>query len=173
VTAYHLAPVEPTLDYIRYHPEPLGFGLVALATLVFLADAVLGARLWYWWGVRDVAALTAAADTKRLLRALRHKDAAVRREAALALGELHSYPALSPLMDALYDPESDVRLAAARALAEIGDWRAQAPLSWTAADDHDMAVREAATAALARLPEANWRRRDTTPQTSPSAKPVE
>jgi len=116
----HLAPVEPKLDYIRYHPEPLRFGLVALATLVFLADTVLGAEVWYWWGIRDVAALTAAADTKRLLRALRHKDAAVRREAALALGELHSYPALAPLMDAVHDPDSDVRLAAARAGGDRG-----------------------------------------------------
>jgi HEAT repeat protein len=83
---------------------------------------------------------------------LRHKDATVRREAARALGELRSYPALSPLMDAVHDPEREVRIAAARALAEIGDWRAKASLSWIAANDHDMAVREAATAALARFP---------------------
>jgi HEAT repeat protein len=101
---------------------------------------------------------------------LRHKDTAVRREAAVALGELHSYPALSPLMDVLRDPESDVRAAAARALAEIGDWRAQASLSWTAAKDNDMAVREAATAALARLPKPLH---GATPQTGPMAEPVE
>jgi HEAT repeat protein len=77
----------------------------------------------------------------------------VRREAARALGELHSYPALAPLMDAAHDRDSAVRIAAARALAEIGDGRAQASLSWSAANDHDMAVREAATAALARLPQ--------------------
>jgi hypothetical protein len=60
----HLVPIASALDHIRYHPEPLGLGLVALATLVFIADTVVGARLWYWWGLRDVAALKAAADMK-------------------------------------------------------------------------------------------------------------
>jgi HEAT repeats len=148
----HLAPAVPALYQIRYHPEPIGYGVAALATFALFADTIIGAEVLYWLGVRDVATLKAAVDTKRLLRALRHKDASVRREAALALGELHSYPALSPLMDALRDPESEVRVAAARALAEIGDWRAQAPLSSTAAKDNDASVREAATAALTRLP---------------------
>lgn len=151
----HLAPTVPTLDQIRYHPEPLGFGVVALAALAFVAYTIIGAEILYWWGIRDIAALKAAVDTKRLLRALRYKDASVRREAALALGELRIYPAISPLINALRDPESEVRVAAVRALAEIGDWRAQAPLSWTAAKDSDMAVRETATEALAQLPGAN------------------
>jgi hypothetical protein len=135
----HLAPAVPTLYQIRYHPEPLGFGLVAIATLAFVVYTVIvlqrhliagclsqslrlsgaigvayercsvganpdfmgrallsvaeviGAELLYWSGVRDVAALKAAVDTKRLLRALRHKDTSVRREAALACAAIQPF----------------------------------------------------------------------------------
>jgi hypothetical protein len=148
----HLAQVTPVLDYIRYNALFFGLALEALSiTTAFVMMAIAGK-----WGPRvgipDVAVLKTAADSKGLLRALRYKDASVRQAAAHALGEMHSYPALRPLIGALRDQDSKVRIAAARALAEIGDGRATEALSTAAATDSDAAVRVAATAALARLP---------------------
>jgi len=66
-----------------------------------------------------------------LLQRLGDEDAAIREEAALALGILDGRSALAGLTSALQDPESDVRGAAATAIGKIGtekDGQALIPL---------------------------------------------
>ena len=57
---------------------------------------------------------------KRLIKALKDEDVAVRTNAADALGEMGEL-AVEPLVDALNDISGDVRGAAARSLGKIGD----------------------------------------------------
>lgn len=69
------------------------------------------------------------AATSGLIRALEDTDARVRRQAAVALGELRSRRAVPDLIETLADPDPDVREAAMRALKKIGDRRAGPALS--------------------------------------------
>lgn len=59
-----------------------------------------------------------------LIRALHDRDSQVRRQAALALGEIEDRRAVEPLGLLLQDECAAVREAAAQALAELGDARA-------------------------------------------------
>jgi HEAT repeat protein len=68
----------------------------------------------------DVAALHAAGDVEGLIAALGYKkDAGVRREAAVALGELGDQRARKPLSIALEDDDNAVRTAAATAVGKL------------------------------------------------------
>lgn len=71
-------------------------------------------------GRPDVAALHAAGDVEGLIAALSYrKDAHVRRDAAVALGELGDQRARKPLSMALEDDDTDVRTAAAAAVGKL------------------------------------------------------
>jgi HEAT repeat protein len=88
-----------------------------------------------------------------LLAELRSDSAAVRRDAAEALGELGDARAVEPLIAALKDRNSDVRVAAIRALVRLVDGRAIEPLI-AALKDEDNDVRSAAAEALGQLGDA-------------------
>lgn len=76
----------------------------------------------------NVQRLLARRDSAGLVEALHHKDAAVRREAAAALGTLAAAAGLAPLLAATADPDAEVREQALRALHDsvgaVGGWRA-------------------------------------------------
>jgi hypothetical protein len=86
-----------------------------------------------------------------LVTALQDPDATTRRNAAWALGELHSprwpgMPEVPPLVQALSDVDGRVRTAAAWALGETKDRRATQPLISTLHDSDSDARRMAAHA---------------------------
>jgi HEAT repeat protein len=95
------------------------------AAIPFLMEAL---RDSYWWYEREAAAsdlLTAienmgAAAVEPLIEALRDREGAVRRYAALLLGRIGDPRAIEPLGMALYDLHHDVGKAAAEALARFG-----------------------------------------------------
>lgn len=72
----------------------------------------------------DLAARLGRRVVPVLIRALRNWDSQVRKQAALALGEIRDRRAVEPLGQALQDECAAVREAAAQALAELGDSRA-------------------------------------------------
>ncbi len=75
-----------------------------------------------WYVVRNAAELlgriSAMAAEEPLSKALRHKEARVRRSAALALAKLGTPGAIAALRDAIGDPKPDVRLHAILAVAD-------------------------------------------------------
>jgi HEAT repeat protein/serine/threonine protein kinase len=78
--------------------------------------------------------LEGSSGVSSLLRALRDKDANLRREAVESLG-IFGNPSVTPsLIEALRDEDAWVRSAAARALGELGDVSAIPPLSKTLRD---------------------------------------
>lgn len=76
----------------------------------------------------DVLSLVARDDTRTLIRATRHWSAAIRGEAAAALGALRTASAVPELIRLLKDHQPEVRESAARALGDIGPPEAAGPL---------------------------------------------
>jgi len=90
-------------------------------------------------------------DFDRLGKALRYqKDPAVRREAAIALGNISDPRGAEPLISALKDEERSVRETIAEALGKIGDMRAVEPLI-DALKDPNLYFWKAAAEALGKL----------------------
>lgn len=69
----------------------------------------------------DIEKLKSKRDIKGLIVALSYQDAAIRRDAAIALGELDDPQARQPLLGSLGDVDQRVRLRAAAALIRLGD----------------------------------------------------
>ena len=80
----------------------------------------------------------------------RARDAELRREVAVAAGEMADQRATKFVVDMLDDPSLDVRLAAISALGQIGGDEARDGLLYALEDKRD-AVREAAQEALSNL----------------------
>ncbi|GAB4455650.1 MAG: hypothetical protein Kow0070_04290 [Anaerolineales bacterium] len=95
------------------------------AAIPFLMEAL---RDPYWWYERETAAgdlLTAietmgAAAVEPLIDALKDREGAVRKYAAMLLGRIGDPRAIEPLGMALYDLHHDVGKASAEALARFG-----------------------------------------------------
>jgi HEAT repeat protein len=111
------------------------------------------------FGPPNVEKLKEKGDVFGLIKALGHKEASLRKDAAMALGEVGDVRAVEPLIAALKEKSPDVgryvrvlhsqvRRAAAGALGKLGDTRAVDPLIAALVDPE---VRSAARAALAKL----------------------
>jgi len=104
------------------------------------------------FGPPSVRKLKAKNDTAGLLKALRnHQDADVRRDAAVALGEMADAQAIGPLIGTLRDPDPAVVQAAIGALVKFGA-DALAPLL-VALGDQDFNTRAASAWALGQISE--------------------
>jgi hypothetical protein len=113
---------------------------------VFLRDD------WNWRAGERQTRLQPMLEVGKQTEQLRAKDAADRRRAATALGELGAAasPAVPALAEALADEDATVRQAAAAALGRIGpEASAAAPVLTLALGDPDAGVREQAALALA------------------------
>ncbi len=105
----------------------------------------------FGFGKPDVETLERKRDVKQLIKALSYKkDAGVREDAAIALGEIGDARAVEPLIKALSDSNENVRENAADTLGEIGDARAAESLI-RMRDDPDSDVRQNVKHALAKL----------------------
>jgi len=89
-------------------------------------------------------------DIKGLIKALKHSNAKVRADVAIALGELGDEHAVEPLIRVLKDIDETVRGSVAVALGELGDEHAVEPLI-EALKDLDAAVRCSAAFALGKI----------------------
>jgi HEAT repeat protein len=69
---------------------------------------------------RALGLLKAEAGLPSLVAALQHEVSNLRKEAAIALGEIGDRRAIAPLEAALADPDPDVRKLARLALTTIG-----------------------------------------------------
>lgn len=99
--------------------------------------------------VEEVGRLKAAGNGRKLRKATRDRDAAVRRAAALALGDLRERGAVGELTALLTnDPDGYVRSAAARALEKVADPATVPALAWSLENDDDAFVRKCAASAL-------------------------
>lgn len=114
---------------------------------LYFGDPQLQVRAARWLGQsRSETAAPALRD------ALTHKEAAVRAEAALALGTLRSRQSVGALCGLLAgDGNAMVREAAAQALGIIGGAQAAGALEAAARDDAKTKVRKAALASLAAI----------------------
>ena len=89
-------------------------------------------------------------DVKGLIRALQYeKSCSVRRDAAVALGEIKDKRAVEPLISALGDGDRDVREASAKALINIG--RPAVDFLIKALDSDDSNVRKEAVKVLGEI----------------------
>ena len=131
--------------------------LLACGSWLFLVSA--GAEPFAWAEPSPgQAAVSPSLDTSKKkdderlaqLAALKDKDAAVRRQAADALGRLGDKAAVESLIAALKDGDRGVRWSAARSLGTLGDKRAVEPLI-AALKDGDDWVRGEIAEALGRL----------------------
>lgn len=103
------------------------------------------------FGPPNATKLKAKNDVPGLIKALGFKkDPIVRRDAAVALGQLGDARAVEPLLEALTDTEADVRVGVAGALGLLGDLSAVEPLI-RALQDEDPGARAAAASALGQL----------------------
>ena len=103
------------------------------------------------FGPPNVDRLKARGDDLGLIKALEYqKNWRVRRDAAVALGQIGDASAVAPLMSALKSPAVDVRKSAAEALGQIGDRGAAEPLI-AALKDASWSVRRAAADALGQI----------------------
>jgi len=89
-------------------------------------------------------------DVEGLIKALKHKDYRVPREAAKALGEI-GVPALERLIQALKDKDKDVRTRATWALGYIKDAKALEALIQALKNDEIEYVRGGAASALGEI----------------------
>ena len=80
------------------------------------------------FGPPNIDKLQARRDVDKLIKALRYKDASMRKSAARALGEIGDARAVEPLLSTLKDQDKGVRGWSADALGKIGDARAVEPL---------------------------------------------
>jgi HEAT repeat protein len=145
----------PVLRRLAEREEPAASRARALQTLALRGDASARAYLYSFVDAEDPAVLSIAlgavdaeTETARLLEALRHPSAAVRKEAARALGgAAPSADARLALAEAArVDPEPSVRNAAVRALGSYGA-AALDPLR-DRLSDPDSSVRAAVVRAL-------------------------
>lgn len=116
--------------------------------------ALIRALAGYPWGAVQGAAAEALvkigqAAIPALLQTLQAEDAAARRWAAFALGEIKDLKTLPALVQALHDPEEDVRSTAAGALGKLGDPAAIPALIATLADKDSGVAFSAAEALVA------------------------
>ncbi len=88
------------------------------------------------------------ADKRMMLRRAKEKDAEVRANAALKLGESRDKAAVAALINALGDEFATVRINAIEALGKIGDNKAIAYLSKLVQDDQDESVQKKALEVL-------------------------
>jgi hypothetical protein len=112
---------------------------------VFLRDD------WHWRGGKRQTRLQPMLEVGKQTEQLTANDAAVRRRAASALGELGAAasPAVPALVEALSDEDATVRRAAAQALGAIGpEASAATPALTGALEDPDAGVRKDAALAL-------------------------
>jgi HEAT repeat protein len=106
------------------------------------------------FGPPNIQKLKLKRDATALVKALAHREDHIRREAAIALGELGDVRAVEPLIAALVEGYAKVRVRAAEVLGQLGDARAVAPLSESLSDE-DAGVRGQAAVALRKfLPSA-------------------
>jgi hypothetical protein len=82
------------------------------------------------FGPPNIEKLKERRDVKGLIKALRHNDVFLRKDAALALGEIGDTRAVEPLIAALSDNKPDVRSRAAQALGEMADCVGFPKLDW-------------------------------------------
>jgi HEAT repeat protein len=101
------------------------------------------------FGPPNIAQLEAKRDAAGLIKALAHKDAAIRIAAADALAPLKDPYAVEPLTALLKDDDPGVRRASVGALAERGGLRVVDPLV-TAMEDKDPKIRSFASTAVYR-----------------------
>lgn len=87
-----------------------------------------------------------APAAKPLLVVLKDKDASVREDAALALGEMKEISAVNPLVETLKDDNPGVRAQAAEALGKIKSFEAIEPLIAALPDKHPSVLVAAAWA---------------------------
>ena len=99
------------------------------------------------FGPPNIAALEAKRDIAGLIKALSHKDPAIKIAAADALGPLRDPLAVEALSELVRDPDTGVRRAGIRALAARGGSRVVPPML-AAMKDPDPGVREAASQAV-------------------------
>jgi HEAT repeat protein len=100
------------------------------------------------FGSPNVGKMSEKHDVRGLIKALSYKkDAAVRKAASEALGELADPRAVEPLIGALWDEDAGVRVAAVQALGNMSDGRVTEPLIDALRDD-DSRVAMAAAEAL-------------------------
>jgi HEAT repeat protein len=93
----------------------------------------------------------AKGDVKGLIKALEYrKDASVRRNATLALGEIGDASNVESLITVLKDEDENVRQTAAKVLGQIRDSKAVDPLI-VVLDDSNADVRETAAEALRQI----------------------
>jgi hypothetical protein len=99
------------------------------------------------FGAPNVFKLKEKGDVAGLAKALRHRDAGIRKQAATFLGEIGDRRAVEPLAAALGDDSHRVREFAAFALGDVGGPGAVEPLA-TALQDVSENVRSAAASSL-------------------------
>ncbi len=102
------------------------------------------------FGSPNIEKLKERRNVDGLIKALSHKDAAIRRDAARALGVLGDQRAVEPLGNLLLysHGKAEVRGAAAAALGELGSHAAQQVLRIALDSDSARSVRAAAATAL-------------------------
>ena len=106
------------------------------------------------FGPPNVDRLKARGDAPGLIKALEYQKLwRVRRDAAVALGQIGDADAVEPLIAGLKDDNPSVRLAAAEALGEIGDAGALGPLI-AALKSPAVDVRKAAAESLGQIGDA-------------------
>jgi len=99
----------------------------------------------------DIAKLKEQRDLKQLLGALHHHNAATRRQAVEALGNLGDRQATTALAVAYTDDDSSVRLAAQEALTKLGASPIETLVTSFEQKDVDVRLRLAAATALGKL----------------------
>jgi HEAT repeat protein len=88
-------------------------------------------------------------DVKGLIEALSHKEWRIRRDAAIALGELVDPSAVNPLTAAIFDNDYNVKKSAAAALVKFGAVAVKPFID--ALENNDVIVRRLAVEALGKL----------------------
>ncbi len=96
----------------------------------------------------NVDKLKEKGDVRGLIKALKHKDVSIRRNAAKALGDLKASDAIDALIKALSDEDVGVRIEVARALGKLKDSKAIEPLLEVVRKDESLDVKIEAAKAL-------------------------
>lgn len=99
----------------------------------------------------DVESMLEKKDIKGLMKFLNTENWAVRRYAALGLGQIKDLRAVNPLIQSIKDNSAVVRAGVVTALGEIGDSRRVQPLIEVLTEDRNWRVRCAAATALGKI----------------------
>lgn len=91
------------------------------------------------------------AGMEYLTKALRNESPKLRKEAAVALGEINNPQSTAALISSLHDPVIDVRIAAVNALGNLKAVEAMNALLYLLDHDEDVKVRGAAAYALGKI----------------------